>query len=133
MPKKGSNMAKVSFIEVLSRRGENGKSKKTHCSKGHPYNKENTYISALGYRNCRKCRIKYDQAANSRLRVKFEQGRPTYDPKWAMEQCGRGHFFTPENTYIRPTGRRVCRTCKKTYLNKRRTLPALPGSDVTVY
>src|ERR1035441_8806604 len=26
--------------------------------------------------------------------------------------CGYGHEFTPENTYIRPGGRRDCRICK---------------------
>ena len=25
--------------------------------------------------------------------------------------CLRGHTFTPENTYIRPNGRRTCRAC----------------------
>lgn len=27
--------------------------------------------------------------------------------------CKRGHEFTPENTYLRPNGARVCRTCKR--------------------
>lgn len=29
--------------------------KKTHCPRGHEYNKENTYISKRGYRQCKKC------------------------------------------------------------------------------
>ncbi len=28
---------------------------KTHCPQGHPYSKENTYVSAKGYRHCRHC------------------------------------------------------------------------------
>ena len=28
---------------------------KTHCPQGHPYNKENTYISQEGYRHCKTC------------------------------------------------------------------------------
>ncbi len=31
---------------------------KDHCPKGHPYNKENTYIDRRGKRNCRECRRK---------------------------------------------------------------------------
>ncbi len=30
----------------------------------------------------------------------------------AATECHRGHEFTPENTYLRPDGRRWCRTCK---------------------
>lgn len=28
-------------------------------------------------------------------------------------KCRRGHEFTPENTYVPPSGRRVCRTCSR--------------------
>lgn len=30
-----------------------------------------------------------------------------------LTRCKRGHEFTPENTYIRPEGRRMCRICMK--------------------
>ena len=30
-------------------------SKKTHCQRGHEYSKENTFISKIGSRNCKKC------------------------------------------------------------------------------
>lgn len=33
--------------------------------------------------------------------------------------CDRGHEFTPENTYIRPGGQRLCRSCKRDYQNER--------------
>lgn len=26
-------------------------------------------------------------------------------------KCRRGHLFTPENTYLRPTGKRLCKAC----------------------
>lgn len=29
-----------------------------------------------------------------------------------LEECQRGHAFTPENTYIGPRGRRECRACR---------------------
>ncbi len=32
-----------------------------------------------------------------------------------MRVCQRGHEFKPENTYVRPNGRRACRTCKHAY------------------
>ena len=30
-----------------------------------------------------------------------------------MRICQRGHELNPENTYVRPNGRRACRTCKQ--------------------
>ena len=54
-------------LEVVSHkenciRGDGGKKvaemnkAKTHCTRGHPYNKANTYINAKGARMCRICR-----------------------------------------------------------------------------
>lgn len=40
--------------------GVNNRSK-THCKRGHPFNAENTYVSAHGYRYCRLCRRAYDR------------------------------------------------------------------------
>lgn len=40
--------------------------------------------------------------------------------------CLRGHEFTPENTHIRPTGKRLCRTCdrmRKRAYSKGETVP----------
>lgn len=31
----------------------------------------------------------------------------------AKTKCLRDHEFTPENTYVTPDGRRVCRTCQR--------------------
>ena len=33
-------------------------------------------------------------------------------------QCIRGHRFTLENTYVRPDGKRNCRTCRREYRRK---------------
>lgn len=33
--------------------------------------------------------------------------------------CKRGHEFTPENTYVKPDGRRTCRTCMRIRDRKR--------------
>lgn len=32
-------------------------------------------------------------------------------PRRDWSKCAHGHPFTPENTYVRPTGSRVCRIC----------------------
>jgi len=33
--------------------------RKTHCKRGHPFNKENTYLMPNGGRACRKCKARY--------------------------------------------------------------------------
>ncbi len=30
-----------------------------------------------------------------------------------MRICQRGHELKPENTYVRPNGTRICKTCKQ--------------------
>jgi len=35
--------------------------RKTHCPKGHSYNKENTYVNANGHRSCKICHKTYVQ------------------------------------------------------------------------
>ena len=32
-----------------------------------------------------------------------------------MRICKRGHELTPENTYVRSNGERVCKTCQQAY------------------
>jgi len=32
-----------------------------------------------------------------------------------LTACRKGHEFTPENTFLRQDGKRVCRTCRKGY------------------
>lgn len=44
--------------------------RKTHCSNGHEYTEENTYLRPEGHRMCRTCR-----AASNRLRVRTSDGR----------------------------------------------------------
>lgn len=48
---------------------------------------------------------------NSRDRVERRRSRNQHTE---IEQCKRGHRFTPDNTYINPTsGSRQCRTCRR--------------------
>lgn len=48
--------------------------------------------------------------------------------------CIHGHEYTPENTYIKSTGIRGCKQCKKrlfaAYRAKRRALAVGPGQGV---
>lgn len=33
--------------------------------------------------------------------------------KAPVTHCRHGHEYTPENTYVNPKGRRICRTCRR--------------------
>ncbi len=37
-----------------------------------------------------------------------------------MRSCQRGHELKPENTYVRPNGKRRCKTCKQAYAREYR-------------
>lgn len=42
---------------------------KTHCSKGHEYTTENTYVTKRGIRHCRQCHREYEKQRRERLRA----------------------------------------------------------------
>lgn len=97
---------------VNSRRGETGLylKNRTQCPQGHPYNDANTYRTKEGGRTCRACRNVAVKAWATRKRV--ERGTVA---KKDWTHCKNGHLFDTENTYRNPsTGRRSCRTCRKT-------------------
>lgn len=48
-----------------SRNGHNVNAVKTHCSRGHEYNEENTYICKNGARSCRACNRERDAVRRS--------------------------------------------------------------------
>jgi hypothetical protein len=43
------------------------------------------------------------------VRDALERGRYRY----GLNHCARGHEYTPENTYTRASGKRMCRTCHR--------------------
>lgn len=50
------------------------------------------------------------------------QDRSVKKRGWRMNNtnCIRGHAYTAENTYIKPTGQRCCKTCKREEKARRR-------------
>jgi hypothetical protein len=111
MPKKLSNKKEIStyictHIWVKSHYGKASKCEK--CSNPNNYRYEWANISGEYKRErsdwmelCQSCHRLYDKP-----------------------RCKNGHEFTPENTYIRPSGHRACRAChrvrKKIYNRKKR-------------
>lgn len=76
---------------------------------GHELTPENTTWEE-GHRRCRTCRRATNKAARERRK---QRGGPSFVVPLAPT-CGKGHEYTPENTYIQPsTGGRACRECRR--------------------
>ena len=103
---------------------------KTHCSRGHPFDVQNTLISTGGRRICRTCRRMSTAAYERRKRgevVTIDDCAGAYQDR---SRCVHGHLFTPENTRIRVrNGRehRVCIECSRSrglaHYHRKRALP----------
>lgn len=78
----------------LKGRARNGRNGMTHCTQGHEYTVENTYVDNRGHRQCKTC---------NHLRYKSKKVLPTI--------CKNGHPYTPFNSQITKNGRRVCTYC----------------------
>ena len=105
------------------RHGTHEPSNRTHCPYGHPLQEPNLVKSPKGHqgRRCRACHrarawVKYhpeddyQQASDRYFAELLMTGGPPL-PRRRPTQCQRGHKYTPENTYVRPDGRRLCRDC----------------------
>lgn len=66
-------------------------------------------IQAAASRQCKRCSPKYLGGLRSSWTT----------PRGPMTHCLRGHEFTPENTRIKATGKRRCRTCERAWDNER--------------
>ena len=74
---------------------------KTHCSSGHEYNVENTYINKKdGKRYCREC-VRIRQRSNYHA---------VHIANSAKTHCPAGHEYNERNTRIK-NGHRHCRVC----------------------
>lgn len=82
---------------------------RTHCPKGHKYTPGSYRIRSDGhgktYRQCIKCARATDSLRRKRLRD------TSFNPEWLGTSCSKGHPRTPETTYMRPDGTRICRPC----------------------
>lgn len=95
------------------RHGNHWGAKKTHCKNGHEFTPENTSPQTNGGRACRTCNRERSQAfyeAHKGVRQTNNRDKT---------HCKRGHEFTPENTITRKDGRE-CRTCAKSYYQRKR-------------
>jgi hypothetical protein len=91
-----------------SRRRRGTVKPKDACPRGHLYDDVNTGMDG-GYRYCRECnRIACKSYYEKRMALGV--GRLTDGP---VTHCKHGHEFTSENTYVKPPGRRQCRTCAR--------------------
>ena len=50
-----------------------GKSRQTHCIRGHEFTPENTKVNSKGHRNCRKCASDYWEAFKLGFRVRGKE------------------------------------------------------------
>lgn len=60
------------------------------CPQGHPYNDNNTYVTAEGYRRCRVCNAQKQREVTVRRRQQIENSPKQPNPK---PQLGKGYYF----------------------------------------
>jgi hypothetical protein len=78
---------------------------KTECPKGHPYDEENTRVTARG-RECIIC-----SRETHKLMAREKRGHQGNVDNADKTHCKHGHEFTPENTIRNKQGNRQCREC----------------------
>lgn len=104
---------KPSHLEVVTqeenvRRGDNRNREKTHCPRGHAYDRRQA-VTKNGKRHfqrfCRTCRATWERAQ----RAARAAMRPAKVP---ATHCRHGHPWNAENSYTHPARGRTCRACR---------------------
>jgi hypothetical protein len=98
---------------------------RTHCDEGHALSGDN--LTASGH--CKACRRDYKREWARRVAAAkrvANAGKPRERPVRVLPtHCKHGHEYTPENTFQRADGARVCRTCRRradsAYAQRQRT------------
>ena len=83
--------------------------RKTHCSRGHEFSPENTRVTPLGKRSCRKCHVIHNTANRKR------KWKPP-PPRQPKTHCPHGHELSGDNLINDVVGghpARRCRTCRR--------------------
>lgn len=105
---------------ALAKRSENT------CKRGHPWSKENIYVSKRKRNLCRICKTDYARAYDKKRSIESrEKSRERMDRLEAEQKsrvdiyfqpnrglCKNGHPWTKENVYVRPQGKTECKTCR---------------------
>lgn len=73
--------------------------RKTHCSNGHEFTKENTKSDSRGNRRCKQC----DKEEGSK--------RTAENPKADTTRCRRGHLYEDKSFYLIQGKRKRCKAC----------------------
>jgi hypothetical protein len=90
--------------------------RKKVCQNGHSLSDENLYVSPTnGYRNCRNCARAAEHARKDTRNARLRAQRAVAESRSRFNQteCYRGHPLHGDNLYTSPSGRRVCRTCRR--------------------
>lgn len=108
------------LYEELARRYEVGeivappvteRHRRTHCSQGHPFDPDESYLGGRYCRECNRSRSLQNWRAQQVERV-AAGGRLRRRPD--DDRCAHGHLMTPENTYVAPaTGWTSCLECRR--------------------
>lgn len=128
---------RVNTIRGISHSAKNYR--KTACKRGHDFTPENTFPcnGDKPGRGCVACRRLWQRARNMGMkldaylemfpeqinadRLRSEPGKgQSYvpRPRAPRTHCKDGHEFTDINTYLKPNGERICRTCRRAYAAK---------------
>jgi hypothetical protein len=125
---------RVNTIRGFSDSGKNAR--KLACKRGHDFTPDNTFPcnGEKPGRGCKACRRLWQRARNLgmklddylemypderdglRVRAKPSGGpRRERGPRGPKTHCKHGHEFTEMNTYVKPSGERCCRECRRSY------------------
>lgn len=106
------------------RDGNNHEKSKTHCPRNHPYNEENTRVTAQGYRECKLCRKGVDwDITDHGLGASYARGcrcQPCRDAVTRYSQRGIREDDPRHGSYAGYRSGCRCANCKKANSNYER-------------